>query len=58
MNKAELVFKAIDVLGHAPQNAKSFDGITCIKDISYGTESLQKGDLYFKNDANEFVKIK
>lgn len=53
MNKAELVFKAIDVLGHAPQNAKSFDGITCIKDIAYGTENLQKGDLYFKSDLNK-----
>lgn len=53
MNKAELVFKAIDVLGHAPQNAKSFEGITCIKDISYGTENLQKGDFYFKNDINK-----
>ena len=52
MNRAELVFKAIDVLGHTPQNAKSFDGITCIKDIAYGTESLQKGDLYFKTDVN------
>ena len=53
MNKAELVFKAIDVLGHAPQNAKRFEGITCIKDIAYGTETLQKGDLYFKNDINK-----
>lgn len=53
MNKAELVFKAIDVLGHAPQNAKSFDGITCIKDIAYGTENLQKGDLYFNSDLNK-----
>ena len=53
MNKSELVFKAIDVLGHAPQNAKSFDGITCIKDIAYGTANLQKGDLYFKNDLNK-----
>ena len=53
MNKAELVFKAIDVLGHAPQNAKSFDGITCIKDIAYGEADLQKGDLYFKNDVNK-----
>lgn len=52
MNKSELVFKAIDILGHAPQNAKSFDGITCIKDIAYGTETLQKGDLYFKTDVN------
>ena len=52
MNKSELVFKAIDILGHATQNAKSFDGITCIKDIAYGTESLQKGDLYFKTDVN------
>ena len=53
MNKAELVFKAIDVLGHAPQNPKSFDGITCIKDIAYGEADLQKGDLYFKDDANK-----
>lgn len=53
MNKAELVFKAIDILGHAPQNAKSFEGITCIKDISYGAENLQKGDLYFKNGINK-----
>ena len=53
MNKSELVFKAIDVLGHAPQNAKSFDGITCIKDIAYGTENLQKGDLYFNSDLNK-----
>ena len=53
MNKAELVFKAIDVLGHAPQNAKSFDGITCIKDIAYGKADLQKGDLYFKNELNK-----
>ncbi len=53
MNKAELVFKAIDVFGHAPQNAKSFKGITCIKDISYGAENLQKGDLYFKDGINK-----
>ena len=53
MNKAELVFKAIDVLGHAPQNSKSFDGITCIKDIAYGKADLQKGDLYFKNELNK-----
>ncbi len=53
MNKAELVFKAIDVLGHAPQNAKSFDGITCIKDIAYGEADLQKGDLYFKDGINK-----
>ena len=53
MNKAELVFKAIDVLGHAPQNAKSFDGITCIKDIAYGKADFQKGDLYFKNELNK-----
>lgn len=53
MNKAELVFKAIDVLGHAPQNAKNFDGITCIKNIAYGKADLQKGDLYFKNELNK-----
>lgn len=53
MNKSELVFKAIDVLGHAPQNAKSFEGIVSLKDISYGTHNLQKGDLYFKDGINK-----
>ena len=53
MNRSEIVFKAIDVLGHAPQNSKSFNGITCVKDISYGEHNLQKGDLYFKDGINK-----
>lgn len=56
MNRSEIVFKAIDVLGHAPQNPKSFEGITCIKDIAYGEADLQKGDLYFKDNINKESK--
>lgn len=58
MNKAELVFKAIDVLGHAPQNSKSFAGVTAVKDIAYGTSDLQKGDLYYKESfKNQEAKV-
>jgi len=53
VNRSEIVFKAIDVLGHAPQNPKSFEGITCIKDVAYGAHTLQKGDLYFKDNINK-----
>ncbi len=57
MNKSEVVFKAIDILGHLPQNSKSFEGITCVKDISYGSSALNKGDLYFKSGTeNETEK--
>lgn len=51
MNKAEFMFKAIDVLGYLPQNALKFDGIVCVKDISYsnkGEGNITSGDLYYK----------
>lgn len=50
MNKAELVFKAVDIICNPSQNAIRYDGITCIKDICYGEEILNKGDLYFKSE--------
>lgn len=53
MNKSELVFTAIDVFGHPLQNAKRYDGITCVKDIAYGDNPLQTGDLYFKTGLNK-----
>ena len=50
MNKAELAFKAIDVLGYGLQKAVHFKGITCIKDIPYSKKDGRNtaGDLYFK----------
>ncbi len=50
MNKAEFVFKAVDIICNPSQNAIRYDGITCVKDISYGEETLNKGDLYFKSE--------
>lgn len=50
MNKAELVFKAIDVFGDAPQNAVHYPGIVRFPDIPYSDEDKEfnVGDLYFK----------
>lgn len=50
MNKAELVFKAIDVFGDLPQNAVHYPGIVRFPDIAYSdkNEKYNLGDLYFK----------
>jgi len=50
MNKAELVFKAIDVFGNLPQNAVRYTDVVCIKDIPYTEENdrMNSGDLYFE----------
>lgn len=52
MNRAELVFKAIDVLGEKPQNAVRFPGIIRVQNIQYHNESeeFNVGDLYFRRD--------
>ncbi len=50
MNKAQLVFKAIDIIGKPLQNAVSYKDVCSINDISYGDEALNKGDFYFKPD--------
>ncbi len=53
MNKAELVFKAIDVFGELPQNAVHYPGIVRYPDIAYSDEDkkFNIGDLYFKRTA-------
>lgn len=48
MNRAEFVFKAVDIICNPSQNAVKFKDIVCIKDIAYGEASLNKGDLYYK----------
>ncbi len=50
VNKAELVFKAIDVFGDRPQNAVHYPGIVRVANIPYSDKSdtLTVGDLYFK----------
>ncbi len=52
MNKAELVFKAIDVFGERPQNAVHFPGIVRVQNIAYAQKDppLCVGDLYFRRD--------
>ena len=52
MNRAELVFKAIDVLGEKPQNAVRYPGIIRVQNIKYHSESEEYNvaDLYFRRD--------
>lgn len=52
MNRAELVFKAIDVLGEKPQNAVRYPGIIRVQNIAYHNESeeFNVADLYFRRD--------
>ena len=47
MNKAQLVFKAIDILGNPSQNSVRFENVLSVKDIAYGKESMNTGDLYY-----------
>ena len=48
MNKAQLVFKAVDGICYPMQNVKKYKNIVSIKDIPYGEGERQKADLYFK----------
>lgn len=52
MNRAELVFKAIDVLGEKPQNSVRYPGIIRVQNIAYHDESEEYNvaDLYFRRD--------
>lgn len=49
MNKAELVFKAIDVFGNLPQNAVRYSDVVRVQNIPYTEENerMNSGDLYF-----------
>ena len=50
MNKAELVFKAVDILCYPSQNTLRFKDIISVKDIPYGDSKRQKADLYYRSD--------
>ncbi len=47
MNRAQFVFKAIDILGNPSQNSIRYENIVSVNDIAYGTEKLNTGDLYY-----------
>ena len=50
MNRAQIVFKAIDGICYPTQNMMKFSNVVCEKDISYDTAELTKGDLYYRKD--------
>ena len=47
VNKAQLVFKAVDIIGDPLQNNFHFENVLSVRDIAYGSEKLNKGDLYY-----------
>lgn len=47
MNKAQFVFKAVDIIGDPLQNNISYENVLSVRDIAYGSENLNKGDLYY-----------
>ena len=47
MNRAQLLFKAIDVIGYPLQNTVRKQGVICEKDIAYGDAERQKVDIYY-----------
>lgn len=50
MNRAELVFKVVDVVMHSTQNAVHFDNITVEKDISYSDlDKSCMADFYYRD---------
>ncbi len=48
MNRAELVFKAVDGICYPNQNKMRFPDIISVKDIAYDVYDRTKGDLYYK----------
>ncbi len=50
MNRAQIVFKAIDGICYPTQNMMKFPDVVCEKDISYDIAELTKGDLYYRKD--------
>lgn len=52
MNRAELVFKAIDVLAEKPQNSVRYPRIVRVQNIAYhnASEEYNVADLYFRRD--------
>lgn len=47
MNKAQFVFKAVDIIGDPLQNNISYENVISVRDIAYGSEKLNTGDLYY-----------
>lgn len=47
MNKAQIAFKIIDVVGYPIQNDYHYENVQRVVDIAYGDHELTKGDLYY-----------
>jgi hypothetical protein len=50
MNRAQMVFKAIDGLGYPTQNMQKFKDVISVRDIAYGDYPMNKLDFYYHKD--------
>ena len=50
MNRAQIVFKAVDGICYPTQNMMHFPNIVCCKDIHYDSHEKTVGDLYYRTD--------
>ncbi len=59
MNRAEFLFKVMDVVCHPLQNTQKFDGITVERDIVYDSNHPEvcKLNLHYKKGANRYPVI-
>lgn len=55
-NRAEVIFKLVDVICEPLQNSVHIDGITCVKDIKYGDMDIQSFDIYYKTEEENKLK--
>lgn len=50
MNRAQMVFKAVDGVLYPTQNMMKFPNVSSVRDICYGDHENNKLDLYFRKD--------
>jgi acetyl esterase/lipase len=55
MNRAQMLFSAIDTLGYSIMNPKHLRGITRIRNVAYGDDPAQSCDLYY-SEAKSYNK--
>ncbi len=58
MNRSQVVFKAIDIIGYIPQNITRYKGVVCVKDAAFNKkqDESQSGDVYYSEKAMRLCK--
>lgn len=58
MNRSQVVFKAIDIIGYIPQNITRYKGVVCVKDVAFNKKQneSESGDVYYSAKAMKLCK--